>query len=89
MLCSGRYAVAQRAGNCVAILFVLVDGFGNERCSFSWSCFLNTPSSLLPPRLGSPQCTQQVKDAVIPLAEEREVLSGHRGAWERQAPTAL
>lgn len=80
MLCSGQYAVAPRAGNCVAIVFVLVGGFGNEHSSFSWSFFFfNSPSSLLPPPLGCPQCTQQVKDAVIPLAEEREVLWGHGG----------
>lgn len=37
MLCSGRYAVAQRAGSCMAIVFVLGDVFGNEHSSFSWS----------------------------------------------------
>lgn len=60
MLCSGRYAVAQRAGSCVAVVFVLVDGFGNECCSLSWSflCLLT---------LGCPQCTQQVTNVVIPL----------------------
>jgi len=35
VLCSGRYAAAQRAGDCVAAGFVLVDGFGNERCFLS------------------------------------------------------
>lgn len=79
MLCSGWNLVAQSAGNCVAIVLVLVGGFGNECCSFSWSffkfTFLYSASSL-----GCPQCTQHMKDAVIPPAEEREELLGHQGA---------
>lgn len=39
MLCSGWNVHAQSAGSCVAIVFVLVDGFGNECCSFSWLFF--------------------------------------------------
>lgn len=80
MLCSGWNVVVQSAGNCVAIVFVLVDGFGNKRCSFSWSffefTFLHSASSL-----GCPQCAQHVKDALIPLAEEREELLIHQGTW--------
>lgn len=41
-----------RSGNCVTIVFVMVDGFGNEHSINSFSCFFfffNIPSSLLPP----------------------------------------
>lgn len=57
MLCSGWKVVVQSAGSCVAIVFVLVDGFGNERCSFSWSFFsIHLPLFCLLPDL-SPVCS--------------------------------
>lgn len=57
MLCSGWNVVAQSAGNCVAIVLVLVDGLDNEHCSFSQSFFkIHLPLFCLLPGL-SPMCS--------------------------------